>query len=255
MPKSKEIKLSIIIVNYRSEHYLDKCLASIYSKSDSKYFEVIIVNNDQETELKTIEQKYIHAKIYNLKKNIGFGRACNYGAEKSTGSIFFFLNPDTQFLNNFVEYILEKFSKSEEKIGIIGPRLLTDNGETQIWCTGKDLTVGQRIKNHFWIIESKEIWESKEELIVDWVSGAALAIKNEVFKKIYGFDEKFFMYGEDLDLCARARDLGYKILYCPKISVLHSGGKSRKSFFRQKIQFFKSSLYYIKKRRQLNLNK
>lgn len=248
MPNPKEATVSIIIVNYRSEHYLDKCLVSIYGASDARQFEIIVVNNDRKTDLHKIAEKYPTIKIFNCKKNVGFGAACNYGANKSRGNILFFLNPDTQFLNNYIGDVLKKIKEADKRVGIIGPKLMTDDGETQAWCAGKDQTIGQRIKNKTWMGESKEIWESKEEIFVDWVSGAALVIKKEIFEKIEGFDENFFMYAEDLDLCAKTRDLGYRVLYCPQMVILHSGGKSRENVFKQKIQFFRSSFYYIKKR-------
>jgi GT2 family glycosyltransferase len=125
---------------------------------------------------------------------------------------------------------------------------MTAAGETQPWCAGKKLTLGQFVKNNLGIIESKKIWESKNDVLTDWVSGAALTVRKEIFDKIGGFDENFFMYYEDMDLCGRARSLGYEVLYCPEISILHDGGKSRKNIFLQKIQFFKSMFYYIKKR-------
>ncbi len=247
-PNSNRVDLSIIIVNYKSEHYLDKCLASIYRESRAEQFEIIIVNNDQAANLAEIVKKYPKAAIFNCEKNIGFGRACNYGAKKALGGLLLFLNPDTQFLNDYAQHVVNKFEKSAKKIGIIGPKLLTDEGQTQAWCTGKDLTLGQRVKNKFWIVESRKLWESQKEIMTDWVSGAALTIKKELFEKIEGFDENFFMYGEDLDLCAKIRDLGYTILYCPETAILHSGGKSRENLLKQKLQFFKSSFYYIIKR-------
>lgn len=248
MPNSKKIKLSIIIVNYRSELYLDKCLASIYNESDSSQFETIVVNNDAKADLVRMAKKYAKVKIYNRGKNSGFGAACNYGARKSKGEFILFLNPDTQFLGDYVDDIIAKFKKSDRKISIIGPRLITDKGETQAWCAGKDLTIRERIKNKFGLVESRKIWESKDDVLTDWVSGSALAMKKEIFEKVEGFDGKIFMYGEDLDLCAKVRDLGYEILYWPKAAVLHSRGKSRENVFKQKMQYLKSSFYYIKKR-------
>jgi len=241
-------KLSIVIVNYRSEQYLDMCLASIYHESDRRQFEIIVVNNDQDTDLHKITEKYKKINLHNSVRNLGFGAACNYGAEKSTGDILFFLNPDTQIKSDYVMEILNKFMQSNEKVAIIGPMLITDEGETQQWCAGKDLTIKQLIKNNLGMTESKKVWESKKNISVDWVSGAALAIKKEIFIKIQGFDEKFFMYGEDLDLCRRVRQTGCEVIYCPDLNISHSGGKSRESFIKQKLQFFKSSLYYIIKK-------
>lgn len=243
-------KLSIIIVNYRSEKYLEKCLASVYNWSDPSLFEIIVVNNDQSSDLSALVERYGEIWLCNAEKNIGFGAACNLGAKKAVGEILLFLNPDTQLLNDYVGKISDKFAKSPEKTGVIGPRLVTDERKTQEWCAGKDVTIWQLIKNNLWITESKKIWESKQEIVADWVSGAALAIKRDVFEKIGGFDEEFFMYGEDMDLCRRAREAGFGVIYDPTLVILHSCGKSRESWMKQKMQFYKSSIYYLLKKRK-----
>jgi len=244
--------LSIIIVNYRSEQYLEKCLASIYQKSNSEQLEIIIVNNDQQVDLLEMKQKYPAIKLIKQENNVGFGRACNVGAGEAQGELLLFLNPDTQFLDDYASQIIAKF-KANAQIGVVGPRLITDEGETQEWCAGKDVTIWRLIKNNLWIIESKKIWESTRATSVDWVSGAALVIKRDLFEKIGGFDKEFFMYGEDMDLCRQAKVLGYSIFYYPDIAVLHSGGKSRESWLKQKLQFYKSSAYYLIKKHKRGL--
>jgi len=241
-------KSSIIIVNYRSEQYLEKCIASIYNWSNPDFFEIIVVNNDQECDLSKVAEKYDEVSVFDSKKNIGFGAACNLGAKSANGELLLFLNPDTQFLSDYVSELLKEFANNTENIGIIGPRLITDDGKTQEWCAGKTITPWQIIKNNLGIIENKKIWESQKNIFTDWVSGAALAIKRDVFEKIGGFDKNFFMYFEDDDLCRRVRRLDYKICYFPTISVLHSGGKSYGNVFRQKAQFYKSLAYYMMKR-------
>lgn len=241
------MKVSIIIVNYRSEQYLDKCLASVYRASDPRQREIIVVNNDREADLCWLVKKYSEAKFFNCEKNSGFGAGCNFGAKKAGGDILFFLNPDTQFLNDYVNFVINKFAESEKNVGIIGPRLVTDERKTQEWCAGKESTFWRLIKNNFGIVDSKKVWESEKEIFADWVSGAALAIKKEIFEKINGFNEDFFMYFEDEDLCMRARNLGYAVVYCPKTFILHSGGKSRESLLKQKIQHARSTVYYLMK--------
>jgi hypothetical protein len=134
-----------------------------------------------------------------------------------------------------------------EKIGVLGPKLVTAEGKTQPWCAGKDFSFWELIKNNFGVIASRKIWESKNEIQADWVSGAALLIRRELFNKIGGFDENFFMYGEDLDLCRRVREEKYEVRFCPQVSVLHLGGKSQRTFLEQKWQYFKSLYYYLKK--------
>lgn len=244
--------VSIIIVNYRSKKYLARCLFSINKYSFNEELEIIVVNNDQKEELTELASKYPKVRLYQNKKNTGFGAACNFGAQKAQGENILFLNPDTQFLNNYIKEILIKTQQYKEKVIIIGPRLITEKGKIQEWGAGKEITFTQIIKNNLGIIESRSLWESKQDIMVDWVSGATLLIKKSIFDKLGGFDENFFMYAEDLDLCARAKDLDseFQVLYSPELTILHSGGKSRESLIKQKIQFFKSSLYYLIKRRK-----
>lgn len=239
--------LSIIIVNYRSEHYLEKCLASIYRESNPQQLEIIIVNNDQQVDLQAMQQKYPAIKLIMQEKNIGFGCACNVGAKEARGELLLFLNPDTQFLDDYAGRIADAF-KTDAQIGIVGPRLITDEGETQWWCAGKEISLWQILKNNLGLIENKKIWESKVPVFTDWVSGAALTSRRKLFESIGGFDENFFMYFEDEDLCWSARKRGPKVLYDPTLSILHSGGKSCESKIKQKTQFFKSLLYRIRKK-------
>lgn len=240
MPNSKP-KLSIIVVNYRSEQYLENCVASVFKRLKNINFEIIVVNNNN-----LDIQCPSGARIINVGKNIGFGAGCNLGVKNAQGRYLLFLNPDTEILSGNLANILNKF-KEDQTIGAIGPRLTMENGETQWWCAGKEFSLWRLIKNNLGIIESKKIWESKTGVFADWVSGAALVITKKIFDNIGGFDENFFMYFEDEDLCKRIRKRGYKVLYYPETSVLHKGGKSRRSFLRQKLQFFKSLFFYVKK--------
>lgn len=218
------------------------CVASIFQYLKNLDFEIIIVNNDCIRVNCSNE-----VAVINSGKNIGFGAACNLGAQKARGEVLLFLNPDTEILTEDLNKITDKF-ENDQKIGIIGPRLITSKGETQWWCAGREVTFKQLIKNNLGIIESKKIWESQKEISADWVSGTALFVRQEIFQRIGGFDENFFMYVEDLDLCRRIKKLGYNIKYYPEISVLHIGGKSRESLFKQKIQYFRAVILYLRKK-------
>jgi N-acetylglucosaminyl-diphospho-decaprenol L-rhamnosyltransferase len=234
--------LSIVIVNYKSEKYLTKCISSIKEKVLGVDHEVIIVNNDEEKKLEAKLPKDM--RLINSGGNIGFGAACNLGAKSAKGEILCFLNPDTEIVSENIDELLKKL-EDNKKVAVIGPRLVTENGKTQWWCAGKDFSIWQLFKNNVGVIDSKKIWESEKEILADWVSGAALLAKKEVFEKIGGFDERYFMYAEDMDLCRRIRALGFNVLYAPQFVVLHKCGKSRDSVLRQKMQFFKSSLRYL----------
>ncbi|GBE16976.1 N-acetylglucosaminyl-diphospho-decaprenol L-rhamnosyltransferase [bacterium BMS3Abin15] len=214
-----EITLSIIIVNYKSERYIEKCIVSIREKIKDLSFEIIVVNNDES------DIEFDNVKIINSGENVGFGRANNLGAKEARGKYLLFLNPDTLLLTENIKKVVEEF-ENNEKIGMVGPRLLTIKNETQRWCAGAESSLLNLIRNNFGATKSKKIWESKEKTRADWVSGAAMFIKKELFYRLSGFDEKFFMYFEDEDLCKRVRSTGYKIIYFPEVEIKHLGGKS-----------------------------
>lgn len=257
------IKISFIIVNYKSQQFIPACLSSIKNSCRDVDFEIIIANNDNAV------SDFPEVKIVNLEKNRGFGAGCNAGAKIAQGEILCFLNPDTKILEN-IDKIINCFnnyhsresgnpvnkSVSEsrikcgmtfENIGIIGPRLITQDGQTQNWCAGCETNLWNLIRNNLSFPKSKKIWTSQKTVECDWVSGAALFIKKELFDRLNGFDEKFFMYFEDEDLCKRARILGYKVIYFPKFSVRHFGGKSFTGKFKQKKLYYSSLIQYLSK--------
>lgn len=239
------MKISFIIVNYQSEKYLQKCISSIKEKVLGADYEIIVVNND------SAGNAYMHSlpegtRVINIGKNIGFGAANNIGAKKAQGKYSCFLNPDTEIISNNIERLLSEF-ENDEKLGTIGPKLINENGSAQEWSAGKEVTIGSIILNNLGYKRDKKIWESQEKKECAWVSGAAMFIQKELFDKLGGFDEKFFMYFEDIDLCKRARNLGYKVLYYPEFTVKHFGGKSFLDKKEQKRYFYASQDYYFEK--------
>ncbi|MFA6973943.1 MAG: glycosyltransferase family 2 protein [Parcubacteria group bacterium] len=249
LPAGRE--LSVIIVNYRSEQYLKNCVASLFKYLHNITFEIIVVNNDNnilevEAHCNASLRADVNIQIINHHKNIGFGAACNLGAELVRGEILWFLNPDTEILSASLEKIVDKL-KNSDKVAVIGPRLITAANKTQQWCAGKESSLWRNIKNNFGIVESKKVWESEFSVLADWVSGAALFVKKEVFERVGGFDENFFMYFEDEDLCRRIRLAGYDVLYYPAVSIRHLVGQSREGLLKQKMQFYRSLVYFFKK--------
>lgn len=233
-------QISFVIVNYKGEPYLERCLSSIFECAENLEKEIIIANNG--SDLLSISE---NVKIINIPENKGFGSACDIGAKEASGNILCFLNSDTEILSDIEEVL--KYFDTAKKIGIIGTKLVDENNKIQEWCAGKEINLTDIIGNNLGFKRSKEIWESKNSVGCAWVSGACLFIKKELFEKLNGFDEKFFMYFEDIDLCRRARNLGYKIIYSSEFTVKHFGGKSFDSEKEQKKLYYESQDYYFEK--------
>lgn len=232
-------QISFIVINHNSRDYISACLDSIENNCQNINFEIIIVNNDNSF------FEYSKARIINSRINKGFGSACNLGAKSASGKILCFLNPDTEIADG-IEKVADYFDKHRET-GIIGPKLETEENKIEPWCAGYEIGFWNLIRNNLGIPKSKKIWDSKSNIECDRVSGTCLFIRKELFDILKGFDEKFFMYFEDDDLCKRTRKKGYKVTYFPDFSVRHFGGKSFSSKFKQKKLFYKSMFYYFKK--------
>lgn len=226
--------VSIIIVKYKSEAYLKRCLQSINGQS---WQEVIIVDNDQ--------------------KNIGFGAGCNQGARKAKGKYLFFLNPDTIVQPGAIK-ILAEFLDRQQKVGIVAPLILDKNKKPYQEQGTAELTPGAALFSFSWLVKFWPQnpwtnrywlagWDKKTAKEVAVVPGSALMMRKEVFKKIGGFDEKFFLYFEESDLCRRARQAGWQVFFQPKAKVVHFWSKSTAKGKKTRQIFQQSRFYYFKK--------
>lgn len=234
--------ISIIIVNYRSRKYLDRCISSVESFLNNVPHEIIIVNNDKE---KLSLASNNNVLIIEKNSNCGFGTANNIGAAKARGGLLWFLNPDTELLSFDYDLIRQSFLNND--IGLVGTGLLTEEKMIQPWSAGFGITPWSIIKSNIGLDKSSSIWNSSLKIEADWVSGCSFLISRILFEKINGFDEDFFMYYEDIDLCRRVKATGKKILLEPSIKILHWSGKSAESERLQKKQYYESQDKYIRK--------
>lgn len=236
------MKLSIIIVNHKSRDYLTCCIESIHSLLDKGVYEIIVVNNDRE-DLSFIQNEYVRVVQGGLK--MGFGQANNLGAKHASAPFLWFLNPDTELLSANMEALLAALD--DPGVGAIGMKLLDGKKNPQEWSCGFEITPLGIILNNFGFNKSKKLWGSSQSKEVSWVSGCSFAVNKELFQRIGGFDESFFMYFEDVDFCKRLGDLGKRILFCPSVEVLHWGGKSAENRQAQKKLYYASQRIYLKK--------
>ncbi len=238
------MKFSIIIVNYNTKNLTKNCLNSIFANCKSINFEIIVVdNNSQDSSIEMLKKDFgDKIKLIANNENIGFGPANNQGAKIAKGKYLFFLNSDT-IIKSDIFSAIKIFLNSNKDIGVISPKLLLADGSEQERAYGKFPTLFSVIAEKF---KRPKIVKNKS-LEVDWVSGAALIIRKDIFKRVSGFDEKFFMYFEDIDLCRRVKDFGYKIIVFSEIAVIHLGGKSLNKFSKRKEYYYKSQNYFYKK--------
>jgi N-acetylglucosaminyl-diphospho-decaprenol L-rhamnosyltransferase len=247
---------SIILVNYNGSRFLDGCLKSIELLIDSSNCEVIIVDNFSiDDSITVIKDTLPSAKLICSSNNLGFGKANNLAVKHSQGEYLLFLNTDTLLTENTPK-ILSDYLIQHQDVGIIGPRINFEDGSYQLSC-GKlpSLTVEFIDKIRYGIDKkwhhtcsnfySKQYSAVKE---VGWLTGACLMIRRDVFTQLGGFDESFFMYFEDKDICNRADEAGWKVLYYPKTSLIHLLGGSSQNISKSINTYYRDSqLYYYQK--------
>ncbi len=247
--------VSVIIVSWNSERYILDCVRSIYA-NNFKDFEIIVVDNESsDSTCDLIKKNFSNIKLIK-SKNRGFGAGCNLGAKYSKGKYLFFLNPDTEIKENCLENLYEFFEENND-CDVCGCKLLWEDGSFQdsykrffgIFTSIFELfEIHYYFKNNFLnrrVNYNFEVFQKPVE--VDWVIGAAFVVKKEVFEKINGFDERFFMYFEEIDLCKRIRNLGGKIFFNPYAQVIHKKGKSSQLSNVRSIDYYKSMyLYHVK---------
>jgi len=256
----KKNKFSIIIVNYNLAKEIENCLDSLLEKINLAGridYEIIIVdNNSPEKNLIEVERKFIqdNIKFYYLDENTGFGKGCNYGYSKASGKYICFLNPDTIIKEDIFSPIIDMFEK-DKSIGIIGPKQQTRPPFFD-FSAGSYPNIFLELFNLFgigvffegFIVSFYTKLKRNKNLEVDWILGAAIFIRSELFKMINGFDKDYFMFFEEVDLCKKVSDAGFKIIYAPKLKICHIGSVSGKKDYRlYTIRTYSSKYIYISK--------
>lgn len=226
--------VSIIIVNYNTCKITCDCIESVLKQTKNINFEIIVVdNNSSDHSREVIPQKYPNVEFIQSEVNSGFGAANNLGAKYAKGKYLFLLNSDTLLLNNAVKLFAD-FAENNIKDEILGTYLLDRKGN--VINSGGDLEDRIHIYVRMMYIKFpllahiRDLLPTRSYVINDnevgYVTGADMFIRSDTYRKIGGFDEQFFMYSEDMDLCKRARMIGVNSRLIREPIIIHLEGKS-----------------------------
>ena len=251
--------LSIIIVSWNTKELLKKCLDSIYNNQADLSLEIIVAdNNSSDGTAKMVEAHFPKVKLMANDKNLGFAAANNQALIIAHGQYVLFLNPDTEIINDGLKKSVE-FMKQNQDCGALGPRLL---------FADKSLQPSVRRWPTFWpiflmLIKAPKIFKDLKAIDhylardfdysklqeVDQIMGAYLMVPRTIFSKVGFFDQRFFIWFEEVDFCLRIKRAGLKVIYNPQIEVIHHGGASfaQEALVKKQWQFFKSALRYFLK--------
>jgi N-acetylglucosaminyl-diphospho-decaprenol L-rhamnosyltransferase len=232
---------SIIFVNYKSCSHLEAALKSFFSNESPDFFEIIVINNDKrESERLSVLQKTYPFILRENSENIGFGSAVNQGMVLAKAPWVGLLNPDILWPNTQLENLLQYIPAKER---IIGLPLYDKNGKREQHGSGKRVTLMRLFLNHV----RREKHGEKSEENVDWISGGAIFFSKATWEKLGGFDEKYFLYYEDVDFCERARQMNIPCVVLNQFRVIHFRGQSQESKEIQKKLYRNSQKYYFSK--------
>ncbi len=238
--------VSIIILSYNTEVLLRECLKSLYTTLSSMSFEVIVLDNaSSDGSVSMVRDQFKRVILIESEKNLGFAKGVNTAAERAKGDYLLFLNSDANLLDRNLSEMVKKMEK-DHAVAVVGGNLLNRDGTTSE-AFGRFYNLPEVFSLLF--LRKKAIHDSSKEMTpVDWVSGGYMVIRREAFEKVGGFDEGFFMYIEDMDLCYRLRRAGLHVLYYKEAKARHVGQGSSNRMFAI-VNIYKGLLYFYKKQK------
>lgn len=263
---SSDPALAVVIVNFNSGDHLRGCLSSLSAALEGAPAEVVVVDNcSTDDSVRRASEAPVEAPLETRwifsERNAGFAAAANRGVAATSAPFVFLLNPDGVARPGSLARLI-RAAQERPRTGAIGPRVVNSDGSLQASCRViPDLptAVGHAFlglivpSNRFTRRYHLHDWDHLTEREVDWVSGSAVLLRREAFDEVGGFDERFFMYVEDLDLCDRLRGAGWRVIYYPGAEVMHHiGVATRKTPYRMIAHHHWSAWRYAVKKARLS---
>lgn len=242
-------ELSVILVSYNDRLHLELCLDSLAEAVRDLETEVVVVDNrssDGSPEL--VRKKFPGVRLIENSQNVGFAKACNQGLSQTGGPIVLFLNTDTTVSAETLDLLLEEI-RDNPGLGAVGPALETGKGSYQV-SFGKRVDffsafIQKAVLNPYF---TRKLKTDKKKREVGWLSAACLMIRREALEEAGFFDEHFFLYFEDIDLCYRIREKSWKLIFFPRAEMTHIGGTSTSSVKTlSRYHYRKSQIYFYRK--------
>jgi GT2 family glycosyltransferase len=256
--------VSIVIVSLNTRQYLSRCLAAIPRAADRLRFEVVVVDNGSTDGTQAMLAEAIpQVRLIQSAENLGFGRANNVGAGAGRGRTVLLLNSDCEPQPGSLGKLLAALDQ-DPSLGGVFCRLLNADGTLQpsvhrafptpwtllgevFFLSPLRYAIYRHPSLHPWLLGSTIRAHSRAHDVA-WGGAACMLIRREVFQTLGGFDERFFMYCEDMDLCKRIRDAGYRLRYLPDAAAIHHWGKSAVQLPSAMLwEAYRSRLYYYEK--------
>ncbi|MBV33356.1 MAG: glycosyl transferase family 2 [Porticoccaceae bacterium] len=245
--------VSIVIVSYNTRDLTVACIDSIIKETKKFSYEIIVLdNNSTDGSAEAIKEKFENVTLFDRNENLGFAGGNNEAARHATSKRLLILNPDTIILNGAIDNLLQYADKNPDA-RLWGGRAIFEDGSTNASCW-MDMTLWSTVCRAFgltWMFpksklfnpESIHIWgDLRNERAVDIVVGCFLMLDRDLWVKLDGFNPLFYMYGDEVDLCIRARKLGAAPRITPDAEIIHYGGGSEPSSEDKLVKVFKGRI-------------
>lgn len=249
--------VSIIFVNYKTKDLTINAIKSVFEKTQGIDFEIFVVdNNSQDGSIEAIEKEFPNINIIKNIVNSGFGAANNLAIKQARGKYILCLNTDTLLINNAIKIMFDYMENEENKnVGACGGYLVDQNGNPAksggnfpsitnvIWKFGLRNILKKQYRKYCTALDASEITIDE----IDQIIGADIFLRKSVLNKVGFFDEDYFMYSEETDLCKRIKKLGFKIRFIPEAKIIHLEGQSTPNNIKKILTFKYSEMLYLKK--------
>ena len=247
--------IAVVIVNYNTRDYLRECLGAVLL--EAPYQVVVVDNASSDGSVEMVRACYPSVKLHENVLNRGYGAAANQGIADCTAEYVLLLNSDT-LVHAGALHALAAYLDQHPDVAIVGPRLVNPDGTLQLSCYPFPGTFkwflhyevsGQLIRRVPILRDyQRRTWPHTKAQPVPWVMGAALTIRREAFEAVGGFDESFFMYCEETDLCYRLKSVDWQVHFVPTATVMHVGQASTNQYRTEMaVQHIASRLLFYRK--------
>jgi hypothetical protein len=253
------VELTVIIVNYNVREFLAHAIHSLKRSLGKIAAQIIVVDNaSTDGSVEMLKKRFRSIDLVALKQNLGFAKANNIGLQRARGELVLLLNPDTLVQEDTIPVMIDFFLQ-HPRVGLAGCKVINPDGSFQASCRRSfpdPWSAFSKISGLSTLFPHSRSFgkynltylDPDTDGEIDAVSGSFMMFRREVYERIGGLDEDFFMYGEDLDFCFRAQQAGWTIYYCPKTTIIHYKGEStRRSTINEVKTFYEAMHLFVEK--------
>jgi GT2 family glycosyltransferase len=248
-------RVTAVVVSYNTREELRRCLASLRAHAGLPGQVVVVDNASTDGSADMVTAEFPEARLLRNRENLGFSRANNQGLREATAAYALLLNSDAELMAGALPALAARLD-AQPRLAAVGPRTLNPDGTVQV-SFGPALTPGNEwrqrrlvrgVKNRDPSALTEAAARAAREQEPEWLSGACLLVRKEALDSVGGFDEGFFLYEEDVDLCLRLRRAGWRLLFTPAAEVVHHLGRSTQADpGRARLEYHRSHLRFYRK--------